>query len=198
MKLASIAKYVTDKINSNDVSLETYVTTDSLLQNKRGRKCAINLPPEPCGLTHFQKGDVLVANIRPYLKKVLLSDFEGGCSLDVLVFRVKEKHLPHFLYAILLQDAFYDYVMQGAKGTKMPRGDRDQIMRFEIPSFTYDEEKNIGKLIFDLEKKIQINLQINQNLEAMSKQLYDYWFVQFDFPDENGKPYKSSGGKMVW
>ena len=65
-----------------------------------------------------------------------------------------------------------------------------------IPELT--EQKRIGKLLRSLDRKIELNRAINQNLEAMAKQLYDYWFVQFDFPNENGKPYKSSGGKMVW
>ena len=59
-------------------------------------------------------------------------------------------------------------------------------------------QNNIVAILQGLEKKIAINRQINQNLEAMAKQLYDYWFVQFDFPNEEGKPYKSSGGEMVW
>ena len=61
-----------------------------------------------------------------------------------------------------------------------------------------EEQKRIGELFTNIDRKIEINRAINHNLEAMAKQLYDYWFVQFDFPDENGKPYKSSGGKMVW
>lgn len=60
------------------------------------------------------------------------------------------------------------------------------------------EQKQIGEIFSALDKKIELNKRINQNLEALAKQLYDYWFVQFDFPDENGRPYKSSGGKMVW
>ena len=60
------------------------------------------------------------------------------------------------------------------------------------------EQKRIGKLLSDIDHKIELNRAINQNLEAIAKQLYDYWFVQFDFPDENGRPYKSSGGEMVW
>ena len=177
-KLSSIAYYVTDKISSNDISLAEYVTTDCILQNKKGREVATNLPPQPCSLIRYQRGDVLIANIRPYLKKVWFADIDGGASPDVLVFRAKDGHSPSFLYAILLQDSFFDYVMQGTKGSKMPRGDKEQILRYEMPTFSCSE--------------------VNQNLEAMAKQLYDYWFVQFDFPDENGRPYRSSGGKMVW
>ena len=198
MKLNDIAEFVTDKISSSSISLDRYVTTDSLLQNKRGREMAQNLPPIQCALTNYKQGDVLVANIRPYLKKVWFADSEGGCSSDVLVFRAKNGHCPSFLYTVLMQDAFFDYAMSGAKGSKMPRGDKDQIMRYELPTFTSAEEENIGNMMVDIMSKINVNRQINDNLEAMAKQLYDYWFVQFDFPNEEGKPYKSSGGAMVW
>ena len=196
-KLSSIADYVTNKISSNDIALREYVTTDCILQNKKGREIATNLPPQSCCLTRYQHGDVLIANIRPYLKKVWFADIDGGASSDVLVFRVKEGHSPSFLYAVLLQDSFFDYVMQGAKGSKMPRGDKEQILRYEMPTLSCSEE-SIGTFFLNLDKKIRLNEQINQNLEAMAKQLYDYWFVQFDFPNEEGKPYKSSGGEMLW
>ena len=197
MKLSEIAFYVEERVNSDTISLEEYVTTDCILQNKRGRECATNLPPQSCSLVCYKKGDVLVANIRPYLKKIWYADIDGAASSDVLVFRAKDGHSSEFLFATLLQDSFYDYVMQGAKGSKMPRGDKEQIMRYEMPTLSIAEE-SIGKFIMDINRKIRLNEQINQNLEAMAKQLYDYWFVQFDFPNEDGKPYKSSGGEMVW
>lgn len=196
-KLSSIADYVTDKISSNDIALREYVTTDCILQNKKGREIATNLPPQSCCLTRYQRGNVLIANIRPYLKKVWFADIDGGASSDVLVFRAKEGHSPSFLYAVLLHDSFFDYVMQGAKGSKMPRGDKEQILRYEMPTLSCSEE-SIGTFFLNLDQKIRLNEQINQNLEAMAKQLYDYWFVQFDFPNKDGKPYKSSGGEMVW
>ena len=198
MTLADISTYVNERISSDKVSLEDYVTTDSLMQDKRGREIAQNLPPVTCALTRYQKGDVLVANIRPYLKKVWYADKDGGCSSDVLVFRAKEGHSSDFLYAVLMNDTFYDYAMLGTKGSKMPRGDKEQIMRYHIPTFSSQEEENVGTMIVDITSKIAVNRQINDNLEAMAKQLYDYWFVQFDFPNKNGRPYKSSGGKMVW
>ncbi|WP_235290051.1 restriction endonuclease subunit S [Porphyromonas gulae] len=198
MKLSDIATYVEEKISSNSVSLSEYVTTDSILPNKEGRTMAANLPLVTCSLTHYQEGDVLVANIRPYLKKIWLADKEGGCSSDVLVFRAKDGCNSFFLYALLLQDGFFDYTMKGTKGSKMPRGDKKQIMRYELPKFSPDEQENIGNLVINITNKLRLNRSLNHNLEVMAKQLYDYWFVQFDFPDENGKPYKSSGGKMVW
>ena len=197
-QLCEIAYFVTDKIPLENVLLTDYVTTDSLLPNKEGRCVAQNLPPQKCALTHYKCGDVLVANIRPYLKKIWFADREGGASADVLVFRAKSGHSQEFLYASLLQDTFYDYVMKGKKGSKMPRGDRDQIMRYSIPKLSLAEEACIGNMILSFCTKINVSRRINDNLEAMAKQLYDYWFVQFDFPNEDGKPYKSSGGAMVW
>ena len=74
----------------------------------------------------------------------------------------------------------------------------EALNSFPVPKIPLSEQKQIGEIFSSLDKKIELNRQINQNLEAMAKQLYDYWFVQFDFPNEDGKPYKSSGGKMVW
>ena len=198
MILSDIAEYVTEKVNSDKITLNQYVTTDSLLQNKRGRQTAQNLPPMPCVLTSYFQGDILISNIRPYLKKIWFADSNGGCSTDVLVFRAKKGHSSNFLFALLMQDAFFSYMMQGSKGSKMPRGDKNQIMHYKVPTFSSFEEENIGNIIVNIERKIALNHQINDNLEAMAKQLYDYWFVQFDFPNEEGKPYKSSGGAMVW
>ena len=198
MILSDIAEYVTEKVNSDKITLNQYVTTDSLLQNKRGRQTAQNLPPMPCVLTSYSQGDILISNIRPYLKKIWFADSNGGCSTDVLVFRAKKGHSSNFLFALLMQDAFFSYMMQGSKGSKMPRGDKNQIVHYKVPTFSSFEEENIGNIIVNIERKIALNRQINDNLEAMARQLYDYWFVQFDFPNENGKPYKSNGGKMVW
>lgn len=167
-KLSSIAYYVTEKISSNDISLSKYVTTDCILQNKKGREIATNLPPQTCSLIRYQCGDVLIANIRPYLKKIWFADIDGGASSDVLVFRAKEGHAPSFLYAVLLQDSFFDYVMQGVKGSKMPRGDKNQILRYEMPTLSYSEE-SIGTFFQNIDHKIRLKEQINQNLSTLDR-----------------------------
>ena len=198
MILSDVSAYVTEKTSSADIDIENYVTTDSLLQNKNGRKVAQNLPPTICSLTKFEEGDILLSNIRPYLKKIWKADVSGACSADVLVFRAKKSHNANYLYSILLQDVFFDYVMKAPKGSKMPRGDQGHIMRFPIKSFSAAEEKRIGSLTMNIMRKLQINNQINCELLNMAKELYNYWFLQFDFPDKNGNPYKASGGKMVY
>ena len=196
MKLNDIAYFVEDKISSENIKLDQYVTTDSLLQNKKGRTFAQNLPPQKCSLVHFKKGDVLLGNIRPYLKKIWYANIEGGCSQDVLVLRAKNNLESKFLYALLMQDSFFDYEMKATKGSKMPRGDKSHIINF--PCLDLNNKTEIGKLLSSLDDKIALNNRINAKLEQMAKRLYDYWFVQFDFPNADGKPYKSTGGKMVW
>lgn len=195
-KLSNVSCYVTEKISVDSIDISEYITTDNLLQNKKGRVIAEKLPTQK--VTRFKKNDILIANIRPYLKKIWQADIDGGASSDVLVVRPNDVIDNNFLYYALTQDSFFEYVMKGSKGTKMPRGDKSQIMDFVIPDLAIDEQIKIGKLLKSIDQKIQINKQINQELEAMAKTLYDYWFVQFDFPDQNGNPYKSSGGKMVY
>ena len=163
-ELSDIAFYVEEKISSKNIRLENYVTTDSLRQNKEGRDIARNLPPGVASLTRFIEGDVLMGNIRPYLKKVWQATESGGCSADVLAFRAKENHDKDFLLACLLHDSFYDYVMSGKKGSKMPRGDKSHIMGYKIPVFSLCEEKQIGNIVALIMKKIALNEQLNHNL----------------------------------
>ena len=196
--LKNCASYVNDKINANKISNDEYVTTDNVLQNKQGITKSVFPPAEDSKVTHFKKGDVLVANIRPYLKKIWFADFDGGASADVLVIRAKQGTDKGFLYYSLFRDDFFVHTMKGAKGTKMPRGDKDQIMRFHVPKVDLPDQQKIASVLSTLDEKIALNNQINAKLEQMAKTLYDYWFVQFDFPDDNGKPYKSSGGEMVY
>ena len=87
-------------------------------------------------MTYFQAEDVLVSNIRPYFKKMWFATASGGCNADVLCFRALDKKYAYLLKSIMFQDGFFDYVMSGAKGTKMPRGDKTHIMLYPIPLFS--------------------------------------------------------------
>ena len=196
--LKDVAKYSEDRVSLDKITLETYVTTDNLLQNKQGKVIAEKLPPQGGSVTKFNNGDILIANIRPYLKKIWFATQSGGSSTDVLTLKVNDNYHSNFIYYTLFRDDFFKHMMNGSKGTKMPRGDKNHILDFPIPNFNFNIQKRIAKVLSDLDAKIELNNKINQELEAMAKTLYDYWFVQFDFPDENGKPYKSSGGKMVY
>lgn len=196
--LKNHATYINNKVDTNEISLSQYISTDNILQNKQGIECATSLPIQGGKVTSFKKGDILLANIRPYLKKIWYAQFDGGCSADVLAIRANTETDSHFLFYALFRDDFFIHAMKGAKGTKMPRGDKTQIMEFKIPVFDLKTQQSIAAVLSTLDKKIALNKQINARLEEMAKTLYDYWFVQFDFPDANGKPYKSSGGEIVF
>lgn len=167
VELSEIAAYVDGRISSEAISLEHYVTTDSLLQNKAGQEKAQNMPPNKVTLIKYQPGDVLVANIRPYLRKIWQADCSGGCSADVLAFRARPHHSPDFLYAVLMQDAFFDHVMAGKKGAKMPRGDKKQIMRYLVPDVSADNEQQIGQLVASISQKTNLNRRLNHNLAPL-------------------------------
>jgi type I restriction enzyme S subunit len=197
-KLSKIVRYSDARIDAADVSLENFITTDNILQNKAGITTAASLPPGDNAMPKYAQGNILLANIRPYLKKIWFADKSGGCSADVLVFAVNKEYDPKFVYYAMFRDDFFYHIMKGAKGTKMPRGDKNQILEFLIPDFDLPTQHRIAAVLSALDAKIDLNKRINAELEALAKTLYDYWFVQFDFPDKRGKPYKTSGGAMVW
>ena len=131
--LRDICYQVTDHVDYSNANQETYVSTESLMQNKGGRQLASSLPTAG-KITRYKAGDTLISNIRPYFKKIWYAPFEGTCSGDVIVFRANDPSNAPYLHACLRQDSFFDYVMQGAKGTKMPRGDKKQMMEFKVAS----------------------------------------------------------------
>ena len=104
-----------------------------------------------------------------------------------------------YLNALMHTDYAKKYFAFNASGSGQRYAlSAETLNSFPVPVIPLQKQKQIGEIFSALDKKIELNKQINQNLEAMAKQLYDYWFVQFDFPNEDGKPYKSSGGEMVW
>ena len=141
--LKNYAAYVNNKIDVCEISLNQYISTDNILQNKQGIECAASLPIQGGKVTAFKKGDILLANIRPYLKKIWYAQFDGGCSADVLAIRANAKIDSHFLFYALFRDDFFIHAMKGSKGTKMPRGDKTQIMEFKIPVFDPQTQQSI-------------------------------------------------------
>ena len=120
-------------------------------------------------------------------------------SQDVALVKCKEGLLdPNFCYYLISSSIVRQQLSAGAQQTKIRHTSPDKIKDCTVWVPEFEEQKRIGRILTDIDEKITLNRQINDNLEAMAKQLYDYWFVQFDFPNEEGKPYKSSGGAMVW
>ena len=112
--------------------------------------------PSIDSVIEYRKGDILVSNIRPYLKKTWLADRDGGCSPDVLVFRVTDVNIvdPAFLGFCLKQDDFFDFMMAGKRGMKMPRGDKEAIPNFIIPIPPLSEQKEIAAKVSSYEAEI--------------------------------------------
>lgn len=136
--ISDICGYSKDKVNIEDLTLDTYYSTENMQPNRQGVVQATTLPTIK-QTTACKKGDVLVSNIRPYFKKILYCFSDCGCSTDVLCFVPNITELSPFLYCTLYSDKFFDYMVAGAKGTKMPRGDKQQIMMYPIciPSSEY-------------------------------------------------------------
>ena len=133
VKLGDVCEEIRERISTDVISLETYITTDNMLKSCGGVRVAESLPPNT-SLVRYKIGDVLLSNIRPYLKKLWRATCDGGCSSDVIVFRSSRGDLDsNYLYQVLSQEAFFDYVMQNVSGTKMPRGKREWIKDFTFP-----------------------------------------------------------------
>ncbi len=153
--LKTVVLFTTKSIKYSDIASETYITTDNMLQNKLGIvpfQGAANIS----SITEYKKDDILISNIRPYLKKIWFADKGGGCSKDVLVLRSADtnKYLPKYIFYMLCRDAFFDYVMEGKKGIKMPRGNKEDILKYRIPIPPIDEQTRIVSQIEALEMEI--------------------------------------------
>lgn len=164
MELSKICEYSSKRIDSALLTLENYVSTENMMQNKGGIALASKVPVESA--VEFLPGDILLSNIRPYFRKIWLSDKRGGCSSDVLCIRALPGVDSTYLYYLLSQDSFFDYVMTGAKGCKMPRGDKSQILRWDIDLPNLEEQHRIASILKSIDQKIEINNSINHNLAS--------------------------------
>ena len=174
MKLQDICTYITNRTTL----LENYISTENMLPNKGGITSPSNIPSGSA--IAYQLGDVLISNIRPYFQKIWQANCDGACSADVLCIRANEKADCKYLYYLLSQQKFFDYVMSGAKGCKMPRGDKSQIMQWQITLPPLTEQKRIADILSAIDDKIELNRRINANLEQQAQALYKSWFVDAD------------------
>ena len=158
------------------------------------------------GGAKFRNGDTLLAKITPCLENGktafvdILDDGEVAFgSTEFIVLRAKNETNPEFLYYFAISPDFRKRAIECMEGTSgRQRVNENALKTLELPIPEPLTHQSIAAVLSALDKKIALNKQINVRLEEMAKTLYDYWFVQFDFPDANGKPYKSSGGDMVF
>ena len=186
--LEEIAEYSKERISFDLLDESTHVGVDSLLQNRAGKTLS-NHVPTAGNLTKFSKGDILIGNIRPYLKKIWLSDHTGGTNGDVLVVHLTDSTVsPSYLYQVLADDKFFEYNMQHAKGAKMPRGNKSKIMEYLVPIPKNESEQE--RIVSILENFDTLTNSITEGLpreiELRQKQ-YEYYrdlLLSFPNPEE--------------
>ncbi|MDE6260426.1 MAG: restriction endonuclease subunit S [Oscillospiraceae bacterium] len=164
--LANICQYSKEKTLVSQLTLDNYYSTENMLPEKGGSVQAASLPTT-VQTTYCGPGDVLVSNIRPYFKKIVYCSSEGGCSTDVLCFTPKEEKLSAYLFYTLYADKFFDYMLAGSKGTKMPRGDKQQIMTYPIHVPSDTELTDYNSIAQPILTKIEKNREENLHLTAL-------------------------------
>lgn len=170
-KLSDIAFYAKDRVEVSSLDIASYISTENMLPEKAGITVSSGLP-KINSTQGFQPGDVLVSNIRPYFKKIWKATFAGGCSNDVLVFRPSYGINSDFLYLVLCNDSFFDYMVASSKGTKMPRGDKASIMNYAISEVSLKAQMRIVGILKPLIDKIAINEKINDNLLNQAQKIF--------------------------
>lgn len=187
VKLGDVCTYASAKVSVSEVSEDNYISTENMLPNKSGVTKSSGLPTVG-SVTKYSAGNVLVSNIRPYFRKIWYADRDGGCSNDVLVFDINDSKAldSKFLFYCLSNDVFFDYVMAGSKGTKMPRGDKGAIMKYPVPLPPLPEQKAIAATLSALDDMIDLNNRINKTLEEIAQAIFKSWFVDFE-PFKDGE-----------
>ena len=176
--LEEIAEYSKNRICSDKLNKHNYVGVDNLLQNREGKRLSGYVPSEG-KMTEYIVNDILIGNIRPYLKKIWQADCTGGTNGDVLVIRVTdEKVNPKFLYQVLADDKFFIFNMKHAKGAKMPRGSKTAIMQYKIPIPPLPEQE---KIVAILDKFDTLTHSVSEGLPyelALRRKQYEYYREQ--------------------
>lgn len=164
-KLGDISQYVSEKVDSFELNIENYVGTDNMIADMGGIELTTSIPKSGTS-TKFSAGDILISNIRPYFKKIWLSDRTGGCSADVLCIRTNRTIPKEFVYATLARDDFFNYDVAGSKGSKMPRGDKKHIMEYPIV-FEFGVAEQYSKIVRPIYEAVHENNNQNQELTKL-------------------------------
>ena len=185
-KISEIAYYPKVRINTETLSVDTYVGVESLIKDRGGKTSSSSLPEGVA--IEFLPQDILIGNIRPYLKKIWLSDCQGGTNGDVICIRVLDSKevIPKYLYHNLASDKFFDYDNSHAKGGKMPRGDKNAILAYKIPLPPLEIQSRIVEV---LDKMATLTAELEAELKAeleARKQQYEYYRNKLQIFNEIG------------
>ncbi|MGN1371737.1 MAG: restriction endonuclease subunit S [Candidatus Coprovivens sp.] len=187
VSLEDIAYYSKDRISHTELNENNYVGVDNLLQNKRGKTNSTHIPTSGNSIK-FIKNDILIGNIRPYLRKIWLADCTGGTNGDVLDIRINNTEFvyPKFLYYILSSEDFFEYNNSTSKGSKMPRGDKQAVMKYEFFLPSIEVQRKITSILDKFDKLVN---DISEGLPAeieLRKQQYEYYRNKLlDFKEVN-------------
>lgn len=176
VELGQVAHYAKNRIDADAVTENTYVGVENLLQNKAGKTVAVSVPTKGTVIA-FNPNDILIGNIRPYLKKIWLSDCAGGTNGDVLVIQIDERErlLPKYLFYVLSSDRFFLYDMQNSKGAKMPRGNKAAILKYRISVPPLPVQGEIVRILDNFAiATTEIQQKLQEELTARQKQ-YEYY-----------------------
>lgn len=169
--LEGLCQQVNERTDFSEANFDSYISTESLLPEKMGRQAASSLPKSG-KVTKYQAGDTLVSNIRPYFKKVWFADCNGTCSGDVIVFRARNASMSPYLYSLIRSDSFFEYVMLGSKGTKMPRGDKKQMMTYPVvASCAQADLQLITFCVHQLTKNARESVMLNELRDSLLPKL---------------------------
>jgi type I restriction enzyme S subunit len=191
--LENVADFVNEKIPLERVGLENYVSTENILADYGGVTKASKLPTTG-SVTRYRPHDILVSNIRPYLKKVWAADKDGGASNDVIVIRAKQRLCPQYFSWLLKNDVFIDYVMTSAKGVKMPRGDVGSMKAYPALYPSKAEQQKIAECLSSVDDLIAAKARKVDALKTRKKGL-----MQQLFPREGEtQPYLRFSSEGDW
>ena len=164
--LSDICAYSIEKVDVTELNVNTYFSTENMLSDKAGAIAASKLP-STLQTTACHRGDTLISNIRPYFKKIVYCYEKCGCSSDVLCFVPIHPEYSAYLYSTLYDDRFFNFMVAGSKGTKMPRGDKKQIMTFPVKIPTDSELERFNSLAIPILEQIQNNREENKRLSLL-------------------------------
>ncbi len=175
LPLGEVGEYSQSKVKNSELSEDSFIGVDNLLPDRKGKTSSSYVPTKGLS-TRYQVDDVLIGNIRPYLKKIYLADNNGGASGDVLVVHVTSDTIsPKYLYQVLADDKFFSYNMRYAKGAKMPRGSKDKIMSYPIPIPPLEVQERIVEILDKFDTLVNsISEGLPREIELRRKQ-YEYY-----------------------
>ncbi len=164
--LSDICSYSRDKVAVSELNVSTYFSTENMLSGKAGSTEATSLPTT-LQTTACHKGDTLISNIRPYFKKIVYCEDKCGCSTDVLCFTPSQPRYSAYLFSTLYADKFFAFMVAGSKGTKMPRGDKQQIMTYPVVLPSEEELAGFNAIASPLLEQIYSNRAENKRLSIL-------------------------------